>query len=156
MFLFQAKVHNVITIAYCYSFPFSHNIAPKGVIRLISDAPNPILSGSSLTLSCILELNHAIDNVTMVINGPNKVLFPSVTSPVRKASAGLRHMLLITLETPDSADSVDYNCMANISEFVHQTSSNTNILIGMGAMLTALLNLSMLVNLQLMECFSCD
>ena len=100
-------------------------------MQLISDAPNPILSGSSLTLSCILELSHAVDNVTMMIYGPNnKKLFPSATIPVRKYLAGLRYMSSITLETLESADSGDYICTVNINVSEVEVSAKTSILIG--------------------------
>ena len=120
-------VNIIYTSAVLYAI-----VVPKPVVRLTSDTPNPILSGSHFSLTCSLELSPVVEvpeNVTMVFSGPNQKITFSSTNPVRK-SLGRYIISSNTLELIESADSGDYTCTVNVGNEV-EVSANVSIIIGM-------------------------
>ena len=88
---------------------------PQPIVRLVSDTPNPILSGSSPTLICAVELSPAV-NVPLAIStvwtGPDGSTLSSGTPPVMKS---LTHYISkAKLNYIESADSGNYTCTVSI------------------------------------------
>ena len=65
------------------------NIVPQPIVRLVSDTPNPIRSGSSPILTCAVELSPAVDvpvTVSTVWTGPDgSILMSAAPSSVMKS-----------------------------------------------------------------------
>ena len=84
-------------------------------MRLVSNTLNPILSGSSPTLTCIVELSPAVDvpvNITTVWTGPDGSILTSAAPPIMKSFT--HYTSKAVLNYVESADSGNYTCTVNI------------------------------------------
>ena len=107
-----------------------YHAVPQPVVRLVSDTPNPILSDSSPTLTCAVELSPAVD-VPVTVNiqwtGPDGSILTSGASPVMKSFT--HYTSDLKLNYVESADSGNYNCTVSIGGKV-RTSVQRKIVIG--------------------------
>ena len=84
-------------------------------MRLVSDTPNPILSGSSPILTCAVELSPAVDvpvDISTVWIGPDGSTLISAAPPVMKSFT--HYTSDAKLNYVESADSGNYNCTVSI------------------------------------------
>ena len=99
-------------------------------MRLVSDTPNPIMSGSSPTLTCTVELSPAVDvpvTVNTVWTRPDGLTITSATNPTMKSLT--LYTSSSTLNSVESSDSGDYTCTVSIGGG-RGVSAKTNIIIG--------------------------
>ena len=101
------------------------------MVRLVCDTPNPILAGSSPTLTCAVELSPAVD-VPVTVNtewtGPDGSTPTSGAPPVMRSFT--HYTSDLKLNYVESADSGNYNCTVSIGGKV-RTSVQRKIVIGM-------------------------
>ena len=84
-------------------------------MRLVSDTSNPILSGSSPTLTCTVELSPAVDvpmNIITTWTGPDGSTLTSAAPPIMKSFT--HYTSKAVLNYVESADSGNYTCTVNI------------------------------------------
>ena len=87
------------------------------MVRLVSDTPNPILSGSSLTLTCAVELSPAVDvpvSISTAWSGPDGSVLMSPAPPLMKSVT--HYTSKAKLNYVESADSGIYNCTVSIGD----------------------------------------
>ena len=124
------------------------NAVPEHTVSLHSNLPKltPILSESSFTLTCTVELNPAVDvlvTVSTVWTGPDGAIITSATRPEKKSVT--LYASVNTLHSVDSADSGNYTCTASIENGVTEVSASTNVTIGMvDIILVPLLNFNLI------------
>ena len=97
-------------------------------MSLISDSASPILSGSTVTLTCTVELIQAVDvpvTVNTVWTGPATSNAPSFAAQESLTLYQSSH----TLKFVESADSGEYTCTVSVGNGVDVT-ARTNIKIG--------------------------
>ena len=85
------------------------------MVRLVSDTPNPIRSGSSPILTCVVELSPAVDvpvTVSTVWTGPDGSILMSAAPPVMKSFT--HYTSEAKLNYVESTDSGNYNCTVSI------------------------------------------
>ena len=123
---------NLIISSYnaCVQFLFT---VPEHTVSLHSDSPKltPILSESSFTLTCTVELNPSVDvpvTINTVWTGPDGTILTSATRPEKKSFT--LYASVNTLHSVDSADSGNYTCTVSVEDGV-EVSASTNITIGM-------------------------
>ena len=88
---------------------------PQPILRLVSDTPNPIRSGSSPILTCAVELSPAVDvpvSISTVWTGPDGSTLMSAAPPVMKSFTHYTSDLKLNYVEP--ADSGNYNCTVSI------------------------------------------
>ena len=99
-------------------------------MRLVSDTPNPILSGSSPTLTCAVELSPAVD-VPVTVNtewtGPANVMFMPA-NPV--PAVMVNTTTYVSTVSVGAARTGSYTCQATITSG-GTTSGSTDITVGM-------------------------
>ena len=99
-------------------------------MRLVSSSPNPILSGSSPTLTCTIELHPEVDvsvDITTVWTGPDGSTLMSAASPVMKSFT--HYTSKMTLNYVEVADSGSYICTVSIKDKV-RASFSKEIVVG--------------------------
>ena len=99
-------------------------------MRLVSNTPNPIMSGSSPTLTCTVELSPAVDvpvTVNIVWTRPDGSTITSATNPTMKSLT--LYTSSNTLNSVESSDSGNYTCTVSIGGR-GGVSARTNIIIG--------------------------
>ena len=111
----------------CHSYT-----VPEHTVSLHSNSPKltPILSESSFTLTCTVELNPAVHvpvTVNTVWTGPDGAVITSATRPERKSFT--LYASVNTLHSVDSADSGNYTCTVSVEDG-DTVSSSANITIG--------------------------
>jgi hypothetical protein len=120
----SGKLHTFQFIAYNHSM-CTHAV-PEPILRLVSDTPNPILSGSSPTLTCAVELSPAVD-VPVAIStawiGPDEATLTSAAPPVMKSFT--HYTSKAKLNYVESADSGNYTCTVSISGNIRASVSKT-------------------------------
>ena len=82
---------------------------------LVSITRNPILSGSSPTLTCTVELDPTVDvsvDITTVWSGPDGSTLMSDASPVMKSFT--HYTSKLTLNYVELSDSGNYTCTVSI------------------------------------------
>ena len=87
------------------------------MVRLVSNTPNPVLSGSSPILTCAVELSPAVDvpvTVNTVWTGPDGSTLMSAAPPVMKSFT--HYTSKAKLNYVESADSGIYNCTVSIGD----------------------------------------
>ena len=91
---------------------------------------NPILSGDSPTLTCIVELSPVVDipvNITILWAGPDSSTVISAAPVIMKS---LTHYTgKVKLNYVESTDSGSYTCTVNIGDKIRET-VETMIIIG--------------------------
>ena len=103
---------------------------PQPVVRLVSDTPNTILSGSSPTLTCAVELDPAVDvpvSVATEWTGPDGSMLASAAPPVMRSLT--HYTSKAKLNYVESVDSGTYTCSVSIDGKT-STSAEKNIVIG--------------------------
>ena len=105
---------------------------PEHTVSLHSSSPKltPILSESSFTLTCTVELNPAVDvpvTVNTVWTGPDGANITSAARPERKSFT--LYTSVNTFHSVDSVDSGNYTCTASVENGV-KVSASTNVSIG--------------------------
>ena len=88
---------------------------PQPIVRLVSDTPNPIRSGSSPILTCAVELSPAVDvpvTVSTVWTGPDGSILMSAAPPVMKSFT--HYTSEAKLNYVELTDSGNYNCTVSI------------------------------------------
>ena len=94
---------------------FCIQTVPEPIVRLVSDTPNPILSGSTPTLTCAVELSPAVD-VPVTVNtewtGPDGLTLTFGAPPVMRSFT--HYTSKVKLNYVESADSGNYTCTMNI------------------------------------------
>ena len=103
---------------------------PQPIMRLVSDTPNPIHSGSSPILTCSVAFSPAVD-VPVAVNtvwiGPDGSTLMSAGPPVMKSFT--HYTSEGKLNYIESADSGNYNCTVSI-EGKRRISMEKRIVIG--------------------------
>ena len=105
------------------------------IVSVTSNTLNPILSGSSLSLTCTVEFTPLLDipvSVNTVWSGPNgKVITVNTTTPVLKSVT--LYTSNVTLDFIKLSDSGDYTCNVSVrigdGDSIEWTSS-ANIIVG--------------------------
>ena len=90
---------------------------PQPIVKLVSNTPNPILSGSSPTLTCAVELSPAVDvpvDISTVWTGPDGSTLMFAAPPVMKSFT--HYTSKAKLNYVESADSGNYTCAVGIGE----------------------------------------
>ena len=109
---------------------FSVDSVPQPIVHLVSDTPNPILSGTSPSLTCSVELSQSVDiplTISTVWTGPDDTILSSATPPV---TGSLTHYTnTVMLSFVESADSGEYTCTVNIGSEV-SISARRSITVG--------------------------
>jgi hypothetical protein len=85
------------------------------MVRLVSDTPNPILSGSSTTLTCAVELSPAVDvpvAISTAWTGPGGSTLTFGAPPMMKSLT--HYTSKANLNYVESADSGNYTCTVSI------------------------------------------
>ena len=88
---------------------------PQPIVRLVSDTTNPILSGSSPTLTCAVELDPAVDvpvAVSTEWTGPDGSTLASAFPPTMRSFT--HYTSKAKLNYVESADSGAYTCTVSI------------------------------------------
>ena len=98
-----------------------------------------IFTGSSLTLTCSIELSEAV-NITVTVNtvwsGPSGTQFTTTTSVATRMTA-TTYTSTVTISSVETSDSGEYTCTATVSStspFLTDSElmlSSTNIVVGM-------------------------
>ena len=100
----------------------------KPNVDLISSAPNPILSGSSPTLLCIVELHPAVD-----VSVDLQVLWTSPHGPTLTSNLVMKSFSLYTskvvLSDVSLADAGQYSCKVSIGSDI-SASAQRDVQIG--------------------------
>ena len=100
---------------------------PEPTVSLHSDLPNPVLSGSSLTLTCTAELSSVVN-----VSYPVSTMWKGPEGTVITSSA-TTEMVSFTLYTSstilESVNSGEYSCTMNFENGV-EVSASTNITTG--------------------------
>ena len=112
-------------------------------MELISDAPNPVLSGASLTLICILELSPAIDiplDVDIKVTAPGGYNLIGGSENVKMTTTSL-YTSKAVLNDIGQDDTGVYTCSVNI-EGENNMEAKTNIWTGIDNRLHAIINYS--------------
>ena len=100
------------------------------VVELISDKPNPILSGTLLTLTCAVELSPAVDvpvAISTVWTGPDGSTLRSTYPPKRLSTTHYTSMAV--LSDIKLADSGEYTCTADIGNEI-TISAKESVVVG--------------------------
>ena len=87
------------------------------MVRLVTDTPNPILSGSSPTLTCAMELSPAVDvpvSISTAWTAPEGSVLMSPAPPLMKSVT--HYTSKAKLNYVESADSGIYNCTVSIGD----------------------------------------
>ena len=95
---------------------------------LVSDIPNPILSGSSPALTCTVELSPIVDiplNISIVWTGPDKT---DIADPISSVLKPLTRFS-ITIESVSISDHGEYTCTINTENGL-QMFARRNITVG--------------------------
>ena len=115
----------LVTLLYVFE-----QIVPEPLVRLVSNTPNPILSGSSATLTCTVELDPSVDvpvDIMTEWSGPDGSTLTTDASPVMKSLT--HYTSKRTLNYVESAESGNYTCTVSISDKV-RASVRREIIIG--------------------------
>ena len=109
-------------------------VAPEfsqsATVSIHSDSPNPILSGSSSTLTCTAEMKSTVTvpvTVSMEWTGPDgATIVPTIGS---KMISYTLYSSAYTLDSVESADSGEYTCTVKV-ENEPEGSTSTDITVG--------------------------
>ena len=108
-----------------YSFAVPHPI-----VRLVSDTPNPILSGTSPSLTCSVELSPSVDvplTIKTVWTGPDDTILSSATPAVTGSLTHYTNTAMLSFV--ESADSGEYTCSVSIQSGI-KISARKSITVG--------------------------
>ena len=131
---YVTQAHSEVGYSPPLSITYSYNIitVPEHTVSLHSNSPKltPILSESSFTLTCTVELNPSVDvpvTINTVWTGPDGTILTSATRPEKKSFT--LYASVNTVHSVDSADSGNYTCTVSVEDGV-EVSASTNITIG--------------------------
>ena len=105
-------------------------VVPVPNVKVVSSTPNPILSGSSPTLTCTIELHPAVDipvHITTVWTGPDGSKLTSAASPVMKSFTHYTSKITLNYIKPENSGS--YTCNVSIKNY-KEISADKEIVIG--------------------------
>ena len=94
---------------------FFADSVPQPTVHLVSDAPNPILSGTSPSLTCSVELSPSVDvplMISTVWTGPGERIITSATPPI--AGSLTHYTSTVVINSIESVDSGEYACAMSI------------------------------------------
>ena len=129
MYSSQCNIVHLYNYVLCHLWLCLHAV-PELVVSLVSDTSNPVLSGSSPTLTCTAELSsvRAVVNIKAVWTGPNGRTIVSASNVTMKSLTLYRSSY--TLNSVESSDSGAYTCTMSIESGLVEVSTRTNITIG--------------------------
>ena len=109
---------------------YNHSV-PQPTVHLVSNKLNPILSGTSLSLTCSIELSSIVDVPLTIITlwtGPEG----SMLAPARHAAAvSLTYYTSTAVyNSVESSDSGNYTCTVTIFGSHIRTSVKKSIIVG--------------------------
>ena len=99
-------------------------------MELISDKPNPVLSGTLLTLICMVELSPAVDvpvTVSTMWTGPEGSTLMYTNPPIRLSLT--HYTSTAVLKDIELADSGEYTCTIDIENEITM-SANNSVIVG--------------------------
>ena len=108
---------------------YTLHAVPQPIVRLVADTPNPILSGSSPTLTCAVEFSPAVDvpaSVSTVWTGPDGLTLTSAAPPVMKTFT--HYVSKAKLNYVESADSGNYSCTVSIGGKIRASVGKTVVI----------------------------
>ena len=109
---------------------FSHLVPPPTAVTVTASPNGTIFTGSSLTLTCSIELSEAVDiavTVNTVWSGPSGAQFTTST-PVATRMTATTYTSTATISSVGTSDSGEYTCTATVS-----STSNSFVLASGGA-----------------------
>ena len=107
-------------------------------VELVSDSPNPVLSGKLLTLICAVELSPAVDvpvSISTVWTGPDESSLVYTNPPIRMSFT--HYISTAVLKDIDLADSGEYACITDIGNEITMTANNS-VIVGRYALIASL------------------
>ena len=99
-------------------------------MEVISDIPNPILSGTLLTLTCAVELSSAVDvpvTISTVWTAPDGSALTYNNPPIRLLFT--HYISIVVLKDIELADSGDYTCTVDIGDKI-TISARYSVIVG--------------------------
>ena len=117
----RKQTHNHYTIARSHT-DISTPHPPPAVVSVTAtpavDDDSVIIAGSTLTLTCTIELIEAVDDATVTVNtvwsGPTGTQFTTTTSLATRI-ANTTYTSRATLSSVGTSDSGEYTCTAKLS-----------------------------------------
>ena len=125
----QSKYNSSLMICYLIVV-LSHLVPPPTAVTLTASPDGTIFTGSSLTLTCSIELSEAVDiavTVNTVWSGPSGTQFTTSTSVATRMTA-TTYTSTATISSVETSDSGEYTCTATVS-----STSNSFVLASGGA-----------------------
>ena len=123
----------------CLIVELSYLVPPPTAVTVTASPEGTIFTGSSLTLTCSIELSEAVNiavTVNTVWNGPPGTQFTTTTSVATRMTA-TTYTSTATISSVETSDSGEYTCTATVSStspFLTDSElmlSSTNIIVGM-------------------------
>ena len=106
------------SLMFCYLIVvLSHLVPPPTAVTVTASPDDPILTGSSLTLTCSIELSEAVDiavTLNTVWSGPPGTQFTTST-PVATRMTATTYTSTATISSVETSDSGEYTCTATVS-----------------------------------------
>ena len=88
-------------------------------MTLTASPDGTVVTGSSLTLTCTIELSEAVDipvTVSTVWNGPSGTQFTTTTSVATRMTVTF-YTSTVTIGSVEASDSGEYTCTATVNSF---------------------------------------
>ena len=120
------------SLMFCYLIvELSHSVPPLTAVTVTASPDGTIFTGSSLTLTCSIELSEAV-NIAVTVNtvwsGPPGTQFTTTTSVASMVTA-TTYTSTATISSVETSDSGEYTCTATVS-----STSNSFVLASGGAL----------------------
>ena len=119
------------SLMFCYLIvELSHLVPPPTAVTVTASPDGTIFTGSSLTLTCSIELSEAV-NIAVTVNtvwsGPSGTQFTTTTSVASMLTA-TTYTSTATISSVETSDSGEYTCTATV-----RSTSNSFVLASGGA-----------------------
>ena len=146
----QSKYNSSLMISYLI-VNLTHLVPPPTAVTVIASPNGTIFTGSSLTLTCTIELAEAVDiTVNTVWSGPPGTQFTTTTSVATMMTA-TTYTSTATISSVETSDSGEYTCTATIS-----STSNSFILTTGGATGSTSVTVGMCYACNIFCCHLCN
>lgn len=112
------------------AFELQFSVPQPVTAEVVSDIPNPILSGTLLTLTCAVELSSAVDvpvTISTVWTTPDGSALTYTNPPIRLLFT--HYISTAVLKDIDLADSGDYTCTVDIGDKI-TISARYSVIVG--------------------------